>query len=101
MSAARRAELLPVWWTRCLARGGDPLDPHRTDVADANVAPLRIVEGLDVVKHVHAGLIARAVDFRTVRSAFNEEKKLSMAALSQTLLARLMLQGIPLSTTSL
>ena len=56
-------ELLPVWWIPPLARGGDPLEFHRADVADGRVAPLRIVEELDVVKHVRTGLIARAVDF--------------------------------------
>ena len=55
------------------------------------------VEDLDLVKYVRAGLIARAVDFRAVRSVLNEEKKLSMAASSQTLPERLMLQETPLS----
>jgi len=37
---------------------------------------------------------------RAVRSVFSDEKKLSMAALSQTLPERLMLQTIPLSAIS-
>ena len=37
-------ELLPVWWTRSSARGGDPLELHRAEIADGRVASLRIVE---------------------------------------------------------
>ena len=39
-AAVRRIELLPVWWTRCLARGGDPLELHRAEIADGRVASL-------------------------------------------------------------
>ncbi len=28
----RGIELLPVWWTRCLARCGDPLELHRAEI---------------------------------------------------------------------
>ena len=73
-------ELLPVWWTRCLARGGDPLEFHRAVVADGRVAPLRIVEAFYVIEHFGAGLVA--------------------AALSQTLPARLMLHATPFSAMS-
>ena len=37
-------ELLPVWWTRCLARGGNPLELHRAEIPDGRVASLRVVE---------------------------------------------------------
>ena len=40
----RLCELLPVWWTRSSARGGDPLELHRAEIADGRVASLRIVE---------------------------------------------------------
>ena len=28
-------ELLPVWWTRRLTRGGDPLELHGAEIADS------------------------------------------------------------------
>ena len=65
------------------------------------MAPLWIIKELNVIEHVGAGLIARAVDFASrMRSVFSEEKKLSMAALSQTLPERLMLHATPLSAMS-
>ena len=67
-----RPELLPVWWTRCLARGGDPLKLHRAEIADGRVASPRVVETLNVVEHVSACLIAGAVDF--ARCAFGFER---------------------------
>jgi hypothetical protein len=45
-----------------LARGGDPLELHRADVADGRVASLRVVEAFNVIEHVGTCLIARAVD---------------------------------------
>jgi hypothetical protein len=54
-------ELLLVWWTLSLARGGDPLELYRADVADGRVASLRVVEEFDVIEHVGTGLITRAV----------------------------------------
>jgi len=56
----------------------------------------RIVEPLDVVEHICCGLASGAVVLRWMRSVFNEEKKLSIAALSQSLSDRLMLQKMPL-----
>ena len=58
-----------------------------------------IVEALDVIKHVGFGLVSRAVCLAR-RSVLSEEKKLSIAALSQTLPARLMLQVTPWSARS-
>ena len=68
-------ELLPVWWTRCLARGGDPLELHRADVADGRVASLRVVEELDVVEHVGAGLVTCAVDLAGCALGFQRRKE--------------------------
>ena len=57
------SELLAVWWTRCLARGGDPLELHRAEIADGRVASLRVVEKFEVVEHVRSDLVAGAIDF--------------------------------------
>ena len=54
----------------------------------------RIVEALDVVE-LGLGLIPRRYILRAVRSVFSEEKKLSIAALSQTLPERLIEQTTP------
>jgi len=54
--------VLPVWWTCCLARDGDPLELHRAEIADGRVASLRVVETFDVTEHVRAGLVAGAID---------------------------------------
>lgn len=51
-----------------------------------------IVEAFDVIEHLGPCLISRAIS-----SVFSEEKKLSMAALSQTLPERLIEQVTPLS----
>jgi hypothetical protein len=64
------------------------------------VSPLGIVEALDVVEHVGHGLIPRALHLRGVRSVFNDEKKLSIAALSHTLPERLIEQTTPFSAIS-
>jgi hypothetical protein len=53
----------------------------------------RVVEALDVIEHVLRGLIARAVNFAHDRLVFSEEKKLSIAALSQTLPDRLIVSA--------
>ena len=61
-----------------------------------------IVEALDVIEHVLpclAWLRVRQV-LRAIRSVFSEEKKLSIAALSQTLPDRLIEQVTPLSAIS-
>ena len=60
----------------------------------------RIVEALDVIEHVCLRMIARAICFAPIRSVFSEEKKLSMAAVSQTLPDRLIEQVTPLSAIS-
>ena len=45
-----------------------------------------------MIEHIGLGLVPRPVRLRTVRSVFSDEKKLSIAALSQQLPARLMEQ---------
>jgi hypothetical protein len=59
----------------------------------------RVVEALDVVEHIGAGFISGAIDLAAVRSVFSDEKKLSIAELSQTLPARLIEQVMPLSAS--
>jgi hypothetical protein len=56
------------------------------------VASTRVVEPLDVIKNVGFGLSFVRYTLRAVRSVFMLLKKLSIAALSQTLPDRLMLQ---------
>ncbi len=64
------------------------------------MTPLRIVEALDVIEDVGLGPSSRVrYVLRAVRSVFSEEKKLSIAALSQTVPDRLMLQITPLSAS--
>ena len=50
------------------------------------------VEALDVVGHVSFGFLRGSIGLRAVRSVVSEEKKLSIAALSQTLPGRLIEQ---------
>lgn len=50
--------------------------------------PSWIVEPLDVVEHVGPRRIVRAYTLAAVRSVLSEEKKLSIAAFSQTFRAR-------------
>ena len=64
------------------------------------MAPRRIVEALDVVEHVCLRVIAGAVGLAPDPLGFSEEKKLSIAALSQTLPDRLIEQVTPLSAIS-
>jgi hypothetical protein len=55
----------------------------------------------DVFERICSGLVlVRDTLFRIMRSTFSEEKKLSIAALSQTLPHRLMLQMMQLSVIS-
>jgi hypothetical protein len=55
-----------------------------------------IVEALDVVEHVSLRLVSLLLYILTaVRSVFNDEKKLSIAALSQTLPERLIERMTP------
>src|SRR6478672_9730236 len=82
-----------------LSQRGLFLELHRAEIAEGRMAPPGIVEALDVVEHVGLGLVARAV-FRAVLSVSSEEKKLSIAALSQTLPERLIEQATPLSAIS-
>ena len=56
---------------------------------------LRIVEALNVIEHIGSCLISGSVLFRAVRSVLSEEKKLSIAALSQTLPERLIEEMTP------
>ncbi|BDR10858.1 hypothetical protein CTTA_4893 [Comamonas testosteroni] len=59
-----------------------------------------VVEVLDIVEHVGASLLPAAVTFLAVRSVFIELKKLSMAELSQTSPALLMLWVMPCSSSN-
>lgn len=61
------------------------------------MAPHSVVEPLNVVEHICLGLVPGAIGFAFGAFGFNDEKKLSIAALSQTLPDRLMLQTMPLS----
>ena len=61
---------------------------------------LRIVEALDVIEHVGSCVILVRYVLRAVRSVLSDEKKLSIAALSQTLPERLIEQTTPLSAMS-
>ena len=54
--------LLPVRWTPRLACLGQRLEIHRAEIADGRMASPRVVEALDVVEHIGAGLVAGAVD---------------------------------------
>ena len=74
---------------------GHHLELHGALVADRRVTPPGIVEALDVVEDVCAGLVAGAVVLRSVRSIFSDEKKLSIAELSHTLPDRLIEQTMP------
>jgi hypothetical protein len=56
-----------------------------TEIAQRRLTPFGVVGALDVVKHIGLGLIPCPVCLRAVRSVFSEEKKLSIAALCQTL----------------
>jgi hypothetical protein len=61
------------------------------------MTPYGVVEPLDVVEHISFGLVPGTIVLRSVRSVFNDEKKLSIAAVSQPMPDRLMLQTMPLS----
>ncbi len=61
------------------------------------MSPVGVVEAFDVVEHIGSGLVPRSIDFILIRSVFSDEKKLSIAALSQTLPERLVEQVMPLS----
>jgi len=58
----QRVGLLPVRWTPSLVCLGQRLEIHRAEIADGRVSSPRVVEALDVVEHVCAGLVAGAVD---------------------------------------
>jgi hypothetical protein len=51
------------------------------------------LEPLDV-KHICSGLVPGTIDLGATRSVLSDEKKLSIAALSQTLPERFMLQTL-------
>ena len=60
-----------------------------------------IVEPLDVVEHIGPGLVPCAIGFaRRALDLQRREEAPSIAALSQTFPARLMLQTMPLSASS-
>ena len=62
--------------------------------------PPGIVDALDVIEHVGLAWARVRYVLAAVRSVFSEEKTRSIAAWSQTLPARLMLQVTPWSTRS-
>ena len=59
------------------------------------MASTRVVEPLDVMEHVVPGLVAGAIYLAGGPLSFSEENKLSIAALSQTMPDRPMLQITP------
>jgi hypothetical protein len=59
------------------------------------VSAFSIVEAFDVIEHVSLGVVTRPIRLRVVCSVLSEEKKLSIAALSQTLPERLIEQMTP------
>lgn len=69
-------------------------------IAQGRVPACGIVEALNVIEHVCLRVIARAVGLRPIGSVFSEEKKLSIAALSQTSPDRLIEQVTLLSAIS-
>ena len=73
---------------------------HWSEITQSRVPARGIVEAFDVIEHVLPCLIARGQVLRAIRSVFGEEKKLSIAALSQTLPDRLIEQVTPLSAIS-
>jgi hypothetical protein len=82
-----------------LSESGLLLELHRAQITDRRVSAFRVVEALDIVKHVCLCFIAMYV-LLLVRSVFSDEKKLSIAALSHTLPDRLIEQTTPLSAIS-
>jgi hypothetical protein len=76
------------------------LELYRADVAERRVSTCWVVEPLDIVEHVARACALVLYTLRAVRSVFNELKKLSMAELSHTSPARLMLQVMPCSLSS-
>ena len=77
-----------------------PLEVHGAEIAQGRVPARGIVEALDVGEHICLRVIARAVGFTPDPLVFSEEKKLSIAALSQTLPNRLIEQVTLLSAIS-
>jgi hypothetical protein len=59
---------------------------HRAQISDSRVPSFRIVETFNVIEHVGLGVSLVRYISRAVRSIFNDDKKLSIAELSQTLL---------------
>lgn len=76
------------------------LKVYRTDVAHRRMASRRVVEPLDVTKTSARACSLDRYTFLAVRSVFSELKKLSIAELSQTSPARLMLQVMPWSLSN-
>lgn len=56
-------ELLPVWWTSCLACNSDPRELQSAKIADGRMLSLRVIEHLNVVKRVGRREIAGLADF--------------------------------------
>ena len=78
---------------------GQRLEIQMAETADRRVSSPRVVEALNVVEHVGAGLVAGAVDAAAYPLGFQYEKKLSIAALFHTLPDRLIKQVTPSSAT--
>lgn len=74
-------------------------EPDRADVSDCRMTSGRIVEAFDAIEHIRLGLVPDAIVFTWCALVFSDEKKLSIAALSQTFPDLLMLQTMPLSPT--
>jgi hypothetical protein len=65
------------------------------------MTPDGIIESLDVIEHICSGLVPGAIGFALGSFGFSDEKKVSIAALSQTLPDRLMPQTMPRSRPTL
>ena len=59
------------------------------------MSALGVVKVLDVVEHIGSGFIAGPIPLAGIRSVLSDEKKLSIAALSQTVPERLIEQVTP------
>jgi len=73
------------------------LEVHGAEIAHRRVPACRIVQALDAIAHFCLRVMRVRYAFRPIRSVFIDEKKLSIAALSQTLPDRLIEQVTPLS----
>ena len=56
-----------------------PNQPEAADFAGM-LAPSKVMEALDIIEHIHPGIIPRPVRVGANRSVFTDEKRLSVAA---------------------